>query len=156
MTAGYVLGERHRRDTPSQQTQPTQGAGPVGQPTTASPSPSISGTPCPQPAQDAAALLGAGALSQILMIKTTNGSTVWICKDPLGELYYQSHTRVNGQDAPLAQNVNGLFLPGVNSTDDGYVVMDQKRDKFTVTRKSLQISFVDGRHEQYSVTSVVG
>jgi hypothetical protein len=160
MTAGYVLGERHRRDDPSQQSQQsqqTQVAGPATQSVvTASPAPSISGTACPSPAQAAASALGKGGLSQVLMIKTNNGSTIWICEDPNGGLYYQSHTLVNGQDLALVQNYNGLFLPGVTATDTGYVVLDQKKDRFTVTRKSLQIEFADGRHESYTATSAVG
>ncbi|HEY0534916.1 MAG TPA: hypothetical protein VGD29_25300 [Actinoplanes sp.] len=161
MTAGYVLGERHRRNDRSQQA--AQGSSQTGQTgqaarttVAASPSPSISGTACPQPAQDAAAALGAGGLSQILMIKTSNHATVWICEDPAGRLYYQSHTLVNGEDLPLTQNLNGLFLPNVTSTDSGYVVFDQKRDKFVVTRKSLRISFVDGREESDKVDTEVG
>jgi hypothetical protein len=156
MTAGYVLGERHRRD--NQQSQGAQGPSQVAQPTEEpAAAPTISGTACPQAAQDAAAALGAGGLSQVLMIKTTNHSTVWICRDPNGGLYYQSHTRVNGVDAPLAQNVNGLFLPGVTADGDRYVVYDQKRDKFTVTRKVLEIDFAgDKKPESYDVVSAVG
>jgi hypothetical protein len=44
----------------------------------------------------------------------------------------------------------------VTATDTGYVVLDQKKDRFTVTRKSLQIEFADGRHESYTATSAVG
>jgi hypothetical protein len=154
MTAGYVLGERHHRDNQSQPVQPnsgTTGSGIV----VASPTPTISGTPCPPAAQQAAAALGVGGLSQILMIKTSNKATVWICKDPSGRLYYQSHTLLNGQDLPLQQNFNGLFLPNVTSTDSGYVVFDQKRNKFVVTKKRLQISFINGTVESDDVDSAV-
>jgi hypothetical protein len=161
MTAGYVLGERHRRDGQSQsagqESTAGTGQGALTSGSTAAPEPTISGTPCPDAAQQAAAARGVSGLSQILMIRTANHSTVWICEDPSGQLYYQSHTRVNGQDAPLAQNVNGLFLPGVTSTDAGYVVFDQKHNKFTVTRKHLQITFAaTGKVETDDVDTAVG
>ena len=156
MTGGYVLGERHRRDNQSQQSTqgPSQPAANAGQPTA---QPTINGTPCPDAAQQAATQRGVGNLSQVLMIKTSNHSTIWICKDPEGNLYYQSHTRVNGQDVPLVQNLSGLFLPNVTSTDAGYVVYDQKRNKFTVSRKQLQINFATtGKVETYDVDTAVG
>jgi hypothetical protein len=157
MTAGYVLGERHRRDTQSQQSQ--QGAGQSGSTTeqTATPVPSASGAPCPDAAQEAAAALGVGELGQVLMIKTKSKATVWICQDVAGHLYYQSHTLVKGQDLPLKQNFNGLFLPNVTSTDTGYVVVDQKGNRFVVTRERLQISFAaTHKVESDEVASSVG
>lgn len=157
MTAGYVLGERHRRDNQSQQS--AQGAGQTASPTeqAATPEPSASGPPCPDAAQKAAAALGVGELGQVLMIKTKSQATVWICQDAGGNLYYQSHTLVKGRDLPLTQNINGLFLPGVTSTDTGYVVVDQNRNRFVVTRERLQISFAaTGKVESDTVETSVG
>jgi hypothetical protein len=150
MTAGYVLGERHRRDTPTG-TGPTQ---PAGSTSIASSAPSIpvDGPACPDPAQQAAAVYGARDLRQIFMIKTANSSTVWICEDAnTGQLFYQSHTLLNGQDVPLQQNKNGLFLPGVTHKGSGYEVYDQKRNRFEITRERLQIFFVNGNVQSSDV-----
>jgi hypothetical protein len=152
MTAGYVLGERHRRNTPTGST-PSQASG-AQTVASSAPTVAVSGPLCPDAAQQAAAATGASDLRQIFMIVTDNKTTVWICEDPSGDLFYQSHTLVNGQDLPLRQNFNGLFLPGVTQAEDGYAVTDQKGNKFQITREHLQISFVSGKVQSNDVDKV--
>jgi hypothetical protein len=152
MTAGYVLGERHRRSEPtgSAQTSQTQAAGAA---TVSVPAPTVSvdGPACPTPAQQAAEVYHASDLRQIFMILTANKTTVWICEDPAGNLFYQSHTLLNGQDLPLQQNRNGLFLPGVTRHGDGFEVIDQKGNRFEITRQKFQIYFVNGEVQSNDV-----
>ena len=159
MTAGYVLGERHRRSTTtstsSSTSSPTEQTV-VGEGATPAPSIAVDGPACPDPAQQAAAVLGSGNLRQIFMIVTRNRSTVWICEDPRGQLFYQSHTLLDGRDEPLKQNHNGLFLPGVTRTKSGFEVYDQKKNRFEVSRSRLQIYFVDGRVQSDDVDKVEG
>jgi hypothetical protein len=157
MTAGYVLGERHRRDTPNA-SSPGSGSGAPSAPSDAASAPttSVSGPACPDPAQQAAAVLGASRLTQIFKIVTDNRTTVWICEDPRGELYYQSHTLLNGEDKPLQQNRNGLFLPGVTRTGSGFEVYDQYRNHFEISRQKLQIHFVNGKVQSNDVDTAEG
>lgn len=155
MTGGYVLGERHRRDTPSTGSTPSHASGAAD---IASPAPTVSvdGPACPDAAQQAAASSGSSDLRQVLMIVTDNKTTVWICEDPAGDLFYQSHTLVNGQNLPLRQNFNGLFLPGVTRSGSGYEVVDQKGNRFQISRERLQISFVSGKVQSNDVDKVEG
>jgi hypothetical protein len=154
MTGGYVLGERHRHAAAAEST-PSRTSGVTGV-TSPAPTVSVSGPRCPDPAQQAAAASGSSDLRQILMIVTDNRTTVWICEDPSGDLFYQSHTLVKGQDLPLRQNFNGLFLPGVTRVGDGYEVTDQKGNRFQISRERLQISFVSGKVQSNGVDTVEG
>jgi hypothetical protein len=143
MSGGFVLGQRHR--------QSLQVAPPPSQPATASATPTIDGTACPEPAQQAAANAGSSSLRQVLMIETKDSNTVWICEDPAGHLFYQSHTLIKGQDLPLSENYNGLFLTGVIRSGDGYQVFDQKGNQFEISKKSLHILFASGKTQESNV-----
>lgn len=176
MTAGYVLGERHHRIVSSDSSGSPPATGPGtsnngsnnGSPnggssngTTPSivpsaPTVAVDGPRCPDAAQKAAAASGSRDLRQIFRILTDNKTTVWICQDSRGALFYQSHTLVDGQDQPLVQNRNGLFLPGVTRTDIGFQVVDQKGNRFAITRQRLQIFFVDGKIQSDDVAKVEG
>jgi hypothetical protein len=176
MTAGYVLGERHHRIVSSDSSGSSPATGPAtsnngsnnGAPNggssngatpaivPAAPTVAVDGPRCPDAAQKAAAASGSRDLRQIFRIVTDNKTTVWICQDSRGALFYQSHTLVDGQDLPLVQNRNGLFLPGVTRTDNGFQVVDQKGNRFAITRQRLQIFFVDGKVQSDDVAKVEG
>jgi len=155
MTAGYVLGERHRR-TASAGSSPTHVSRGTTV-TTPAPSVSVDGPDCPAPAeQTAESLYGTRDLKQIFMIVTDNKTTIWICEDPRGALFYQSHTLLGGKDLPLVQNHNGLFLSGVTRNGDGFEVYDQKQNQFEIGRERLQIYFVGGKVQSNDVVKVEG
>lgn len=151
-----MLGERHRRNTPAGQSS-TAGAGPT-EVASSAPTVAVDGPSCPDPAQQAAAVFGSGDLRQIFRIvtKPPNTATVWICEDPRGNLFYQSHTLLNGKDLPLKQNSNGLFLPGVARTGSGFEVFDQYQNRFEITRQKFQIFFVSGKVQSDDVAKVEG
>jgi hypothetical protein len=145
MAGGYVLGERHRQNARAAQQPSQQQTAPV---ISSSPASGPNGTSCPdQAAQTAAELHLPSELSQVLKIYTDNGTTVWICQDPGGALYYQSKT--GGADAPLVQGQNGLFLNKVKKTGtDQYEAVAHNGNLFEVSRQQLQVRFVDGRKPQ--------
>ena len=155
-TAGFLLGERHRRvvsAASSEQTQSgqTQQQTPVTWPSSANADPS--GPSCPPETLRKSAALGYPAeLWQVLKIQTDNGTTVWICRDTVGKFYYQSKT--GGLDAPLVQDQNGLFMYDVTQLGvDDYVCLDVKGTRIEVTRKQLVVHRPDGRAQYNPVTS---
>jgi hypothetical protein len=149
MAGGYLLGERDR-----QAGGPSTGSSRPVTPVVASSPTAVAGPLCPKAAQQAAAAVNSGSLRQIFRIRTTNSSTVWICQDPSGRLFYQSHTLLDGQDRPLQQNRNGLFLSGVHRTADGFQVYDQYSNRFEINRRQFQIYFVSGKVQSNPVAEV--
>jgi hypothetical protein len=144
-TFGFMLGERHRGDgsTPSAgRTTSTQG---YTQPSSAAPT----GPPCPDEAiQFAASQRLPTDLRQIFKIVTNEGSTVWICEDGAGALYFQSKT--GGVDLPLKQGKNGLFLDGVTRVGDDEYKVTARTDgnRFEINRQHLVVHFANGRPDQ--------
>ena len=142
MVAGFVLGEQRRAADlaggAGQQQQQQQGE---------SPSPTPTSSACPPETSATAARLGYPAeLRQVLRIETENGTTVWICQDPGGELYYQGKT--GGLDTPLVEGENGLFLPDVVARgDDRYAVTAHNGNRIAVSRKLLEVEFVGGEQQ---------
>jgi hypothetical protein len=156
MTAGFVLGERHQdrlqagdSGTDTQVTVPASTGEPnteeanTGEPNTAKP-----GRSCPQESIETAGELGLRTdLRQVTRIVTDNGTTVWICQDGAGALYYQSKT--GGVDADLVQKENGLFLSRVEQRGDGdYRATASNGTEFLVSREQLEVHFADGRPSQ--------
>jgi hypothetical protein len=147
MTVGFMLGERHRARSRAAGTgqidTPTPSPEPVGTPQAAS------GPLCPAETRNTAASLQLPSeLHQVLKIVTANGTTVWICEDPAGALYYQGKT--GGVDAPLVEKKNGLFLSEVRRfTDrDAYEATAANGNRFVVSREQLEVHFTDGRANQ--------
>jgi hypothetical protein len=140
MTAGFMLGERDRNQvTGSSQPQETTSG---YQPSSAA----LDGPLCPDETLQTAQAGGFSSdLRQVFKIKTQNGTTVWICKDATGSLYYQGKT---GGDSPLVQHKNGLFLTNVSrDSDDEYEAVDQKGNRFVVNRKQFTLHFVSGEEQ---------
>ena len=148
MTAGFVLGERHRRTLASGTTEPT-----VQPSASASAIITLTGASCPpETRQSAAELDFPDDLRQVLKIETDNGTTVWICTDAYSRYYYQSKTQ--GVDSPLIQGQNGLFLFQVTKLGvDDYVGIDDKGTRIEVTRKQLVVRRTNGKTEVYPVSS---
>ena len=84
----------------------------------------------------------------MLKIVTANGTTVWICEDPAGSLYYQGKT--GGVDAPLVEKKNGLFLSQVRriADQDEFEATAPNGNRFVVSREQLEVHFTDGRQTQ--------
>ena len=141
MVGGFVLGERRRAADADRAAQRR-----VESPTTAP-----TGTACPAETLATASGQGYSAeLWQVLRIETDNGTTVWICRDSGGALFYQGKT--GGSDAPLEQDKNGLFLPGVQeSGTDEYEVADRAGNQILVSRKLLEVRLARGGRQVHPV-----
>jgi hypothetical protein len=153
MTAGFLLGERSRAQGPTgpqdqQQQQPVRTY-------QSSPSPNFTtaGALCPPETRRAAGELGLSTdLRQVFKIQTNNGTTVWICGDPDGGLYYQSKT--GGLDADLVQKKNGLFLEHVREQGGHYYrAVAANGNEFLVDKNHLEVRFTDGRVQEYPVVA---
>jgi hypothetical protein len=144
-TVGFMLGERHRSDN--------RGAGPEETTETkgvaiTSTSSVPSGPLCPQEAIRTAESLHLRAdLRQIFKIITDKGTTVWICQDGAGSLYFQSKT--GGVDVELVQGQNGLFLDDVSliREDDYKAVAARDQNTFEVNRQRLVVHFASGKRD---------
>jgi hypothetical protein len=148
MTAGFVLGERDRNQASDPgDTQETSSAPIV--PST----PAVDGPLCPDETIKTAADSGLPTdLRQVLKIVTDTGTTVWICQDGAGSFYYQGKT---GGDSPLVQHDNGLFLTDVTrESDDEYQAIDQKGNRFVVSRTQFELHFVTGKEQINKVIAV--
>jgi hypothetical protein len=156
MAAGFVLGEQSRAQqrTNAQERQPQpQQPQPQLPPSSAAPEPrpARSGPYCPQETRATAVDLGLPSdLRQIFKIQTDNGTTVWICEDPNGGMYYQSRT--GGQKVKLVQGRNGLFLTGVREQGErDYWATADNGNEFLVDGNRLEVRFANGTVQQNEV-----
>jgi hypothetical protein len=151
-TFGFMLGERHRDDggTPSAgRTTGTQG---YTQPSSAEPT----RLACPKEAiQFAAENQLPTDLTQIFKIITTKGTTVWICQDGAGSLYFQSKT--GGVDKPLVQGKNALFLSTVSQVGENEyeAVATVDGNRFDVNRRQLVVHFTNGNADDVQTVKSV-
>ena len=145
MTGGFVLGERdrNRADNSDNSGNPQVSSAPVEAPSSDA---VVDGPLCPDETLKTAAQGGFPSdLHQVFKIVTDNGTTVWICQDGAGSLYYQGKT---GGDSPLVQHTNGLFLTDVTrESDDEYQAIDQKGNRFVVNRDQFEVHFVTGKEQ---------
>ena len=140
MSAGLVLGARHKRA--DQALPPRNNPTPVA--TTAAPTRSA-GPPCRPETQQAARRFNAqGVLTSVLVLRTRS-STVWICEDDAGRLYY--HANRGGADAPWVEGRTALFMADVRPEGDGYEVTAADGTRFSVDSRRLFIQHADGREE---------
>jgi hypothetical protein len=144
MTAGFMLGERHRRKAATN---------PVADRTTTQPGPTLppatDGKLCPEQTRRTAERLGFSSnLRQVMKIETANATTVWICQDDTGAYYYQGKT--GGAEQPLVEGTNGLFLDKVRHGEDReeYTAVADNGNRFVVNRKQLEIHFAAGKPTQ--------
>jgi len=149
-TVGYMLGERHRNAKAEPRrttTTPVSGE-------TSSTVPTRPKCP-PEAIQFAAENKLPTDLTQVFKAVTTRGTTVWICRDGAGSLYYQS--KKGGVDAPLRQGDNALFLPGVSRVgdDDYQVTATVDGNVFEVNRRHLVVRFANGNADQVETVKTV-
>jgi hypothetical protein len=134
MSAGLVLGSRHSDHetvTQPQYTTPT--------------APTPTAKPCRPETQQMGRTYGASGTLRIELLLRTSTSTVWICSDDAGRLYY--HANRGGEDARWVENETALFMPGVQRNGDGYVVQAQDGTTFSIDSRRLRIVHKDGKLE---------
>ena len=131
MSAGFALGTRHKNnlETLSQDV-------PDVNPPSFAPAPGIE---CPPEMHDTAGRLGfTGPLTQVLRVRAdATGTTVWICQDPDGNLYYQGNR--GGESAEWVEGQTALFLDGVVREGDTYVAVAHDGNKFMVNDRKLTV-----------------
>jgi hypothetical protein len=131
MSGGLVLGSRHERLS-SQAGDPPVTTGPEQ-------------VECPAQMHATANRLGfTEALTQVLRVRTVDGSTtVWICGDADGRLFYQANR--GGLDGPWVEGQTALFLSDVRQDDEGYHAVAADGNVFSVNTQRLQVDFKDGK-----------
>lgn len=152
MTAGFVLGER-RNNAAAAGPANNNVVNPQPDSTALVPSPG-SGKSCPPETIEKAREIGLSTdLRQVMKIQTTSGTTVWICADGEGALFYQGKT--GGLEAPLEQGRNGLLLPGVTQVGSNhYEVRDLKGNHFTITDTRFVVDRLSGSDQEDDVITV--
>jgi hypothetical protein len=131
MSAGLVLGSRHKQSdtaaTPSGQ----------GQYTAPEVTPTSTAEPCPEQTQAMGQKMGATGVLRIELELRTKYSTVWICQDDAGRLYY--HANRGGPDATWVEGKTALFMSGVQRDGDGYTVTAADGNTFSINSRRLYI-----------------
>jgi hypothetical protein len=128
MSAGLVLGTRHESpqrnddDTGYIPNQPTNS--PVG---------------CPEEMHDTARRLGYDQpMTQVLRVRAAStGTTVWICTDPQGGLFYQANR--GGDEQRWIEGKTALFLADVVRGADDYHVTASDGNTFSVNEERLEV-----------------
>ena len=142
MSAGFALGTRHK-DTVGSQSQdvpdtylPASDPGP--------------GIECPPEMHATARRLGFfGTLTQILRVRAdATGTTVWICRDPDGRLYYQGNR--GGESAKWVEGETALFLADVFQDGDSYEATAHDGNRFIVNERELRVITASGE-KRYDV-----
>lgn len=130
MSGGLVLGSRHERLS-SQATDP-----PVD--------PAPESAECPAQMHATAERLGfAGTLTQVLRVRTVDGgTTVWICGDAQGRLFYQANR--GGLDGPWIEGQTALFLSDVRQDGSGFSAVAADGNVFSVNAQRLKITKKSG------------
>ena len=107
MIGGFLLGEERNRSVSTPEPTPTLNL--------------VEGPLCPEQTQKAGALYGAaGQLVEVLRVRTSRKTVVWICQDREGQLYY--HANKGGTGAEWVENKTALFLAGVWQDGNGAYV----------------------------------
>ncbi|GAA3351362.1 hypothetical protein GCM10020358_80780 [Amorphoplanes nipponensis] len=129
MSAGLVLGSRH--EAPQR----------TGEQTSYVPTePTVSPVRCPPEMHDTARrVLGhAVELRQVLRVRVEQtGTSVWICADEGGSLYYQANR--GGEEKKWIEGETALFLDGVVERDGGYFAKAHDGNTFFVTESRLEV-----------------
>jgi hypothetical protein len=139
LIGGYLLSERHGKDTPD----------PVPTPTRTLLS---TGPACLDRTQEMGDQFGAsGELRQVLRVRTESRAVVWICQDADGALYY--HANKGGAEAPWVENRTALFVAWVryDSAAESFTATAPDGATFTVSADRLIITHKDGTVEEQDV-----
>jgi hypothetical protein len=131
MSAGLVLGDRHKH------AQNTAAPSDQAQYTAPATSPSPLDPRCPAETQKMGASQGAVGVLRIALEIKTKSTTVWICRDEAGSLFY--HANNGGANAPWVEGKTALFMSGVQRDGDGYAVTANDGNTFSITAERLRI-----------------
>ncbi len=128
MSAGLVLGSRHEepRRTGGQTTYvPTEQAD--------------ARVDCPPEMHATARKLGYELrMTQVLKVRAAStGTTVWICADDNGKLFYQANR--GGYDKTWIEGKTALFLAEVSKEGDGYRAEAHDGNTFFVNKERLEV-----------------
>jgi hypothetical protein len=125
MSAGLVLGSRHEKP---QQQDPYV---PVQEPN--------SPVSCPEEMHQTARRLGyERPMTQVLRVRAAStGTTVWICSDDTGRLFYQANR--GGPDQQWVEGKTALFLANVVKGDDDYHATASDGNTFSVNDERLEV-----------------
>ncbi|MEV4708922.1 hypothetical protein [Actinoplanes sp. NPDC049316] len=130
MSAGFALGTRHNN------ARDIRGVNNV--PGDYTPT-ADTGIDCPPEMHDTARRLGfAGTLTQVLRVRAADtGTTVWICRDPDGKLFYQANR--GGEAAKWIEGETALFLSDVRQDGDTYTAVAHDGNTFSVNDHELTV-----------------
>jgi len=155
VSAGLTLGARHKRLAAVDQPQhtgaasttpagsPTTGSATTGSPTTGSATPA--GSLCTTHTQDVGPLHGTQGELTVMLKLVTEKSTVWICRDATGALFY--HANRGGEFGPWVEGSTALFLTGVKKVDGVYVVTANDGVAIRISPQKLEVIHKDGSIE---------
>lgn len=139
-SAGLVLGARAKQ----------RAAALTAPQSDASASPSPSSQPCRTETQQQAAKAGAVGTLRIVLLTRTATSSVWICADDNGRLFY--HANRNSENHVWIENQTALFLTDVAAEGAGFKAVAEddhgRRTRFLVDRDRLVIIHKDGTEEE--------
>ncbi|MFI7541426.1 hypothetical protein [Actinoplanes sp. NPDC049599] len=140
MSAGLVLGSRYEA--------PEQAGDETGY---VPPQPTNSPVGCPEEMHDTARRLGYDlALTQVLRVRAAStGTTVWICSDRTGRLFYQA--KRGGEGQPWVEGETALFLADVVKGDDDYHATAADGNTFSVNSERLEV-VIKGKKQTTEVT----
>ncbi|BCJ51666.1 hypothetical protein Asp14428_31410 [Actinoplanes sp. NBRC 14428] len=143
MSAGFALGTRHESPGPG------PGADTPVVPVTTEPT-GNPGIRCPEEMHETALRLGITApLTQVMRVRADEtGTTVWICEDPGGKLYYQANR--GGQSAKWIEGETALFLADVVREGDTFRATAFDGNTFEVNRSKLRVT-IKGNRTTYDV-----
>ena len=139
MSAGFTLGARHKRHVADQARN-----NPVVSVVTTAPA-WADAEPCRTETQQIAPQYGAQGELTIALLLRTRKSTVWICRDSAGALFY--HANRGGAGAIWIEGKTALFMNGVQAAGDGYQVTAADGTEFSITPRRLEIVHKDGQLE---------
>jgi hypothetical protein len=138
LSAGLVLSSQHKD-------QGQGGTTTNSQPTTPPDTPASTAEPCRTETQTMGVRFGASGSLRIALKLRTAKSTVWICGDDGGRLYY--HANRGGEKAKWIEGETALFLPDVQADGDTYRVTATDGTQFTITAERLEIQHKNGTVE---------
>jgi hypothetical protein len=147
--AGLALGARHKSDVRADGSDSNPPA-PATYASSPSSRPTVkAGKACLEQTQETAQAHGiAGPLTQVLLLKTKT-STIYICQDGDGNLYYHANNTRGGSD--WVEGKSAIFLTQVVKKGDTYEATADDGVVFSVTSSRLLIRHKDGSTEvQYS------
>ncbi|MEV4642885.1 hypothetical protein AB0J80_36645 [Actinoplanes sp. NPDC049548] len=140
MSAGFALGTRHESGGVAQNPQGQESPAPAEN----------TAVLCPEEMHETARKLGIlEELTQVLRVRADEtGTTVWICRDPGGKLYYQANR--GGEQTTWIEGQTALFLSNVIQEGDTYTAMATDGNSFVVNDEVLRVT-IKGKEKTYAV-----